>query len=214
MSDIATDDAVLTDDRLMELVQSGDREAFETLVSRHQGPLIGFFCANTRDRQLAEDLTQETLLRVYKESWDYLASGRFHGWMYRIARNLLIDTVRRQSHDAVLHALRAEDVELSALAGLAEDVASPVEQADQRELAELVGSLLDDLPQDQCLTFTLYHFSGLTLPEVAEILETSVATTKSRLRLAREKLQEQLLKRGIVHPQSPEKLIQKNSGSS
>src|SRR5215218_6216940 len=102
MSDSATDDAVLTDDRLMELVQSGDREAFEQLVSRHQGPLIGFFCANTRDRQLAEDLMQETLLRVYKESWDYLATGRFHGWMYRIARNLLIDTVRRQSHDAVL----------------------------------------------------------------------------------------------------------------
>jgi RNA polymerase sigma-70 factor (ECF subfamily) len=193
------DYAGVPDDQLMELIQSGDENAFAQIVERHQGPLIGFFCTNTHDRALAEDLTQETLLRVYNQAWDYLATGKFHGWLYRIARNLLIDTVRRQRHDALIQAYRgSEEDEQSALARLAEDVASPMEVADQRELGNIVSRLLQDLPEEQRLTFTMHHFSGLSLPEVAEILETSVATTKSRLRLAREKLQEQLAGRGII----------------
>ena len=76
------------DDQIMIRIQSGDPHAFEELVKLHQGPLIGFFFRNTRDAQLSEDLTQETLLRVYNQSWDYIPLGRFKGWMFRIARNL------------------------------------------------------------------------------------------------------------------------------
>ncbi|MCH8922627.1 MAG: RNA polymerase subunit sigma-70, partial [Planctomycetes bacterium] len=95
----------MTDDQLMISIQNGDSRAFEELVERHQGPLIGFFFRNTRDLQLSEDLTQQTLLRVYSQSWDYLPVGRFKGWMYRIARNLMIDNFRRGSHDALVKAV-------------------------------------------------------------------------------------------------------------
>ena len=71
------------------------------------------------------------------------------------------------------------------------------EQADQRELAGLVDELLQELPEEQRLTFTLHHFADLSLPEVGEILHANTATTKSRLRLAREKLQEKLATRGV-----------------
>ncbi len=87
------------DDELMLRLQGGDEVAFEELVHRHQSPLIGFFFRHLRDWQLAEDLTQETLLRLHSNSWDYLPRGTFKAWMYRIARNLLIDTTRRRSHD-------------------------------------------------------------------------------------------------------------------
>ena len=97
------------DDRLMIRLQEGDRAAFDDLVSRHQGDLYGFFVKNTRDPALAEDLTQETLLKIYGLAWDYLPLGRFRGWMFRIARNLLIDTVRRRGHDALVHALRSKE---------------------------------------------------------------------------------------------------------
>ena len=93
------------DDQLMVRIQSGDTRAFEELVDRYQAPLIGFFFRNTRDTQLSEDLAQETLLRVYNQSWDYLPVGRFRGWMYRIGRNLMIDNIRRQSHDALVKAV-------------------------------------------------------------------------------------------------------------
>ena len=92
------------DDTLMVRVQEGDSAAFDELVARYQGPLLGFFYRNIRDRQLSEDFAQETLLRVYNQAWDYLPTGRFRGWIYRIAHNLLVDNIRRQSHDALVHA--------------------------------------------------------------------------------------------------------------
>src|SRR5579862_9529536 len=104
------------DDKLMVRIQEGDGCAFEELVEQYQGPLIGFFFRNTRDHQLSEDLTQETLLRVFNQAWDYLPTGRFRGWVYRIARNLLVDNIRRQSHDALVHAFtRTHDGESDAI---------------------------------------------------------------------------------------------------
>lgn len=193
------------DDRLMIRLQEGDRSAFDALVARHQGDLYGFFVKNTRDPALAEDLTQETLLKVYRMSWDYLPLGRFRGWMFRMARNLLIDTARRRSHDALVHALRAKSREQAgeaeAISRLADELLPPETQAGQRELAEIVDGLLAELPAEQRMTFTLHHFHGLPLPEVADVLETNVPTTKSRLRLAREKLQARLAKLGIRGPE-------------
>ncbi len=86
------------DDGLMYRLQGGDRTAFEQLVERHQTPLAHFFFRHLRDWQLAEDLTQETLIRVHNTAC--LPRGCFKGWMFRIARNLMIDSTRRRSHDA------------------------------------------------------------------------------------------------------------------
>lgn len=188
------------DDQLMIRIQEGEMLAFNELVARHEGPLIGFFIRNTRDRHLAEDLTQETLLKIYDQSWNYLPSGRFRGWMFRIARNLLIDNHRRRSHDALLRAVRGRaDDEDDALARIAGELLPPEEQASHRELASLIDDLLGEIPEDQRQTFTLHHYSGLPLKEVAEIMETSLPTCKSRLRLAREKLTT-LMRRCGVNP--------------
>lgn len=193
------------DDQLMVRLQEGDSRAFDEIVDRHSGPLYGFFLKNSRNPQLAEDLTQETLLRLYRQFWNYLPVGRFKGWMYRIARNLLIDNVRKASHDCLVNAIKGkfeDDTDL--ISTVAGDMLSPQEKADHGELKILVDKLLDDLPEEQRLTFTLHHFAGLSLPEVAEVLDTSVPTTKSRLRLAREKLSSWLLDRGIINPHQPD----------
>jgi RNA polymerase sigma-70 factor (ECF subfamily) len=199
MSSVNPASPALEDDELMLRVQGGDGQAFEQLVERHQGPLWGFFYRNTRDAQFAEDLTQETLLRVYNQAWDYLPRGRFRGWMYRIARNLLIDSVRRQSHDALVKAVRgrSED-DTDGMARLTAEIVPPEIHASQREMSQLVDRLLDELPEEQRLTFTLYLYLGLPLPEVAEIMDVSVPTTKSRLRLAREKLRDLLRTHGVT----------------
>ncbi|QDT50925.1 ECF RNA polymerase sigma factor SigW [Symmachiella dynata] len=188
------------DDRLMIEIQAGNSCAFEELVDCYQAPLIGFFFRNTRDRQMSEDLTQETLLRVYSQSWDYLPMGRFRGWMYRIARNLMIDSIRRQSHDALIRAVQSRDEDDNALARLVGEVVSPEDQTHVKELAQIVDNLLQQLPELQRTTFVMHHYAGLTLSEVADATETTTSTAKSRLRLAREKLQEKLLSRGVRGP--------------
>ena len=187
------------DDELMIRLQSGDQSAFEELVDKYRGPLEGFFHKSMRDRQLAEDLTQETLLKVYNFAWDYLPLGRFRGWMYRIAKNLMIDKIRRRTNDVIILArkTRPADEELDPLNWIAGDRLPPEELASHQELAATVDELLLEIPEEQRLTFVLHHYAGLSLPEVAEIMESNLPTTKSRLRLSREKLSAQLTAKGV-----------------
>ena len=193
----------VTDDQLMYQLQGGDRSAFDQLVKRYQNPLAGFFFRHLRDWQLAEDLTQETLIRVHSTAWDYLPRGCFKGWMFRIARNLMIDSTRRRSHDALVNASRTQqprDNEDDLLERLAGDFVLPEDKADQNEFARIVAQLLQKIPEEQRLTFMMHHYSGLSLPEVADAMEANLPTTKSRLRLAREKLRELLAEKGILSP--------------
>jgi RNA polymerase sigma-70 factor, ECF subfamily len=191
------------DDELMYRIQGGDRLAFDRLVARYQNSLAHFFFRHLKDWQLAEDLTQETLIRVHNTAWDYLPRGCFKGWMFRIARNLMIDSTRRRSHDALVNAGRSQrptEGEEDVLERLAGDFVLPEERADQNEFAKIVGELLPKIPEEQRLTFVMHHYSGLSLPEVADAMESNLPTTKSRLRLAREKLRELLSARGILDP--------------
>ena len=188
----------MNDDELMISIQSGAVDAFGEIVSRYQGMLIGFFMRNTRDVQLSEDLAQETLLKVYNQAWDYLPLGRFRGWMFRIARNLLIDNVRKRSHDALIQAVKRQPQEEdNAMNRLAEQIFRPDEKVQHEEFSSLIDELLSEIPDDQRQTFTLHHYSELSLPEVSQIMDVPLATCKSRLRLAREKLAEKLRARGI-----------------
>ena len=189
------------DDLLMIRLQEGDNTAFDELVDLYQSPLLGFFIRNTRDVQLAEDLAQDTLIKLYQQSWDYLPVGRFRGWLFRIARNLLIDDIRRKTNDALVRAVkRPRDEDDDVLYRIAGELTSPEDMADQREVAKLVETGLALIPEEQRQTFTLHHYGGVSLPEIAQIMDVPLPTAKSRLRLAREKLAEILRSHGIMSP--------------
>ncbi len=195
-----------TDDELMVRLQAGDASAFPLLVERYSGRLVGFFCRNVRDRYLADDLAQDTFLKVYEEAWDYIPLGAFRAWLFRIARNLMIDTIRKQSRDALVGAYRpsqgssetSEDFLWQRIAG---DLSTPLEHVRAQELSAALNQSLEELPEEQRLTFTLHHFAELKLQEIADILEIPLNTCKSRLRLAREKLSESLKRFGSEHEQ-------------
>ena len=197
------------DDQRMIRLQEGDADAFDEIVVAWQGPLYGFFLKNTRDAQQAEDLVQDTLLRLYRKAWDYLPTGRFKAWLFRIARNLLIDNVRRTRRDALVHRVKSKPIDgepVDVLALMPDEIVSPLQRASEQEVCNVVDELLAALPDDQRQTFLLHHFESLSLPEVADVMETSLPTTKSRLRLAREKLRYQLTCRGFAEEETVSEL--------
>jgi RNA polymerase sigma-70 factor, ECF subfamily len=199
MKSAAREDTSEDDDALMLRLQGGDGRAFDELYERYQSPLWAYFLRNTRDAQLAEDLAQETFLKLHAKFWDYLPSRRFKGWLFRIAHNLLVDDVRRKSHDALLHAskhqAREDDDHMQRIA---DDLLPPDVTVEKQEVAELIERLLDEIPSDQRETFTMHHFQDLSLPDIADAMDVPLATCKSRLRLAREKLSEKLVLRGFT----------------
>ena len=190
------------DDQRMIRLQDGDSCAFSELVHEWQGPLFGFFLKNTRDEHLSEDLVQETLLRLHRNCWDYLPKGLFKGFLFRIARNLLIDHSRRAVNDVLMCRIRGRSVgsdgeDTDLMQQMPEDLISPESQAIEREVAAVVHELLLQLPVEQRQTFLLHHFNSLTLSEIADAMETTLPTAKSRLRLAKEKLRYLLTCRGF-----------------
>jgi RNA polymerase sigma-70 factor (ECF subfamily) len=191
----------LNDDELMLRIQSGEKLAFDAIVDRYQGKLQGFFFRKNRDLQLAEDLTQDTFLRLLEKSWDFLPSGRFRGWLFRIAYNILIDDVRRRGGDALTKSVRNSAMgEDDVMARMTDDMLGPEASASGQQFREIVDDMLATLSNEQRMTFILHHFEELSLPEVADAMHSLLATTKSRLRLAREKLRALLLERNIVLP--------------
>jgi RNA polymerase sigma-70 factor, ECF subfamily len=189
------------DDQRMIRLQEGDGTAFEELMSEWRNPLHRFFLRSTRDVTQTEDLLQDTFLRLYRNSWDYVPTGRFRGWLFRIANNLLVDHTRRARRDVLLSAVRrcsfsnGESVDAVSLLPNREN--SPFRKVAQQEEAMIIVDLIDQLPDLQRRTFLLHYYESLSLSEVAEAMETSLPTSKGRLRLAKEKLRESLTARGF-----------------
>jgi RNA polymerase sigma-70 factor (ECF subfamily) len=198
----SSDYSPFEDDQRMIRLQEGDARAFAEIVAVWQDPLLRFFYRSTRDAATSEDLVQETLLRLYRTAWDYIPQGLFRGFLFRIARNLLIDHCRRQVSDLLVRSIRPRreldgDGDSCWIAELPGATRTAESTAEDHEVDLLVRRLLEDFPEEQRVTFTLYHYESLTLPEIADATNSGLSTTKSRLRLAREKLREQLTARGF-----------------
>src|SRR4249919_4002210 len=87
-----------TDVQLMLDVKAGDQQSFELLLQRYRTPLVNFLYRMVRNREQAEDLAQEVFLRVYRAREDYEPSAKFTTWLFRIATNLALNSVRDNRH--------------------------------------------------------------------------------------------------------------------
>ena len=197
-------------DRLMVRIQQGDVAAFESLVTEFELPLQPIIMPNTTHGHLAEDLAQETLLRVSNKAWNYIPCGRFRGWLFRIARNLLVDSIRDMSRDALVHSVRvfggSDDVmviETLEFDGRASLRSRPDHQAASAENVARIRDLILEIPEEQRLVMTLVEPPDMMLSEIAPALEIPLGTCKSRLRLARQRLAELLGQYGMLSDKHP-----------
>lgn len=181
----------------MRAFQRGEARAFELLVGRHRGPVFNFILRYTGQRARAEDLLQETWLKVVRSAQEYEPKAKFTTWLYTIARNLCVDSARKESHR------QAQSLEASMddARGLAEvlptDGPMPDRAAHNVRLRPLLQKALDSLPAEQREVFLLREYSGIAFKEIAGITGVPEPTVKSRMRYALEGLRRALGELGV-----------------
>jgi RNA polymerase sigma-70 factor (ECF subfamily) len=182
----------------MARFQVGDARAFEVLVRRHRTPVFSFLVRLVGERTRAEDLLQETFLRVVRAAPGWEERARFSTWLYGIARNLAIDESRRAAFRRAEPLDRPAPGEDPPIARVASDDPPPDRAAESALLRPRLEAALASLPAEQREVFLLREQAGLPFREIAEVTGTPENTVKSRMRYALEGLRAALASMGIV----------------
>lgn len=191
-----------SDESLMADYQAGDVRAFESLLRRYRKPLFNFVLRFVGSREKAEDLVQDTFLKVAKNADAYRKRAKFSTWVYTIARNLCIDELRRAKHrhTTSLDAPAGTDPEADGSLGdlVPGGGPAPDRAAASSRVAPMLVEALQSLPGEQREVFVLREYSGVPFREIARITDTAENTVKSRMRYALEGLRKFLEGRGIT----------------
>ena len=177
----------------MERLMAGQDTALNELMERHATPLFHFLCRMLGNEDDANDLAQETFVRVFRARADFRTSKKFSTWLYTIAANLARNHFRwRSRHPNV--SLEAETGELEQTLGgtLPADGPAPNEQALAAERAATVRTAVGKLPEDLREAIVLCEWEERSVAEAAAILETTPKAVESRLYRARQILRERL----------------------
>jgi RNA polymerase sigma-70 factor (ECF subfamily) len=179
----------------MTAVQQGNFDAFDYLVRRHHRAVYNTICHLLGDLTEAEDLTQQTFLRIYQSSATYTPTAKFTTWMFTILRNLVFNEMRRRQRKPTSTLEHADD-QGNTTSSLADTLPSPEESPHEAtlrvELEDQIQSALQSLPENQRLAILLMRNENLSYEEIASVLETSVSSVKSLIFRARESLRERL----------------------
>ncbi len=173
-----------TDKSLINAHCRGETAAFGELVRRHGDCVLGYLTKMTGDRELAEDLFQETFKRVHEKAHTF-AGGKFKSWLFTIATRVAIDGYRRSGRMRMVsfnQSLGSDDEgpELGSVA-VADDANDPSQEAVVTEMKEQVRRAVDALPARQRATLVLAYYQQLTYKEVAEVLGCSLGTVKMQM---------------------------------
>src|SRR5277367_2604543 len=171
-----------TDVQLMLDVKAGDEASFELLLQRYRTPLVNFLFRMVRNREQAEDLAQEVFIRVYRARKQYTPSAKFTTWLFRIATNLALNSVRdtryqklevpidapADNEDSIRRELPAKEMRID-------------EYMVERDRAEIIRRAIYSLPEKQRAAVLLHKYEEMDYGEIAGILECSESALKSSL---------------------------------
>ena len=174
-----------TDQQLVQRAQRGDLRAFDLLVLKYQGRIAALVSRYVSDAGEVEDVTQEAFIKAYRALGKFRGDSAFYTWLYRIAanaaKNHLVAKGRRPGADATI-----EDAEGFDEGGMLSESASPEALAMGGELAEVVESAWNALPDELKAALMLREFDGLSYDDIADVLGCPVGTVRSRIFRARE----------------------------
>jgi RNA polymerase sigma-70 factor, ECF subfamily len=184
-----------SDVQLMLDVKSGDHSSFELLLRKYRTPLINFLFRMVRDSAAAEDLAQEVFLRVYRARGQYSPSAKFTTWMFRIATNLALNSLRDGRHRrleiSIDQRVETDDNEHPALE--IPDAQPTIEHHLMNcDRAAIIRQAIETLPEKQRAAVLLHKYQEMDYDEIAKVLECSESALKSLLFRAYETLRVEL----------------------
>jgi RNA polymerase sigma factor (sigma-70 family) len=181
----------LSDETLMARYGGGDAAAFELLYRRHEMRIWHYLKRNVGNRATADELMQEVWFAVARDAARYEPSARFTTWLFTIAHNRMIDSIRKTRRQSGTETVSYE-TDCEAARVIADPGLGPLAAAVAQDQTEAILNAVEKLPDEQRSAFLLQVEGELTVEEIAEITHSSFETTKSRLRYARAKLRELL----------------------
>jgi len=177
-----------SDDGLMVRVKRGDHKSFRILAERYRSKIYRFIYRMLHNEEIAEDLTQETFLRVYRRASTYKPGSNFSIWLYTIAKNLTFNRVRDEKRQP-LGLVDSVDQKGWDIATRDHD-ADPLEMSQRAEIRSLVNWGVAQLPPKFKAAVVLRDIEGFEYEQIARILRCPLGTVKSRVNRGRLRLRE------------------------
>lgn len=184
------------DHEIVARARKGSEAAYRELLGRYQRPVFSLVYRMVRDRELAEDLAQETFVKVFNNIERYDPKYKFSSWIFKIATNLTIDHIRKKepetvSLDGSRNARTNEDVEATRIT-VASDDENPEELLVARELGGEIERAIGALRPEYRTAIVLRHVEGRPYEEIAAIMDVPLGTVKTYIHRARGELRESL----------------------
>jgi RNA polymerase sigma-70 factor (ECF subfamily) len=170
------------DEELVARAREGDHKAFEELVERHKQKAYRIAFGFARDREEAKDLSQDAFLKAFVNLKNFDGRSGFYTWFYRILVNLCLDYKRRQSRRTNEEFNEAVENQIDPSHPVS--TVAPDKHVIASQLSRKVGVALEALPPKQRTAFILKNHQGLSIKEIAEVMETAEGTVKVHLHRA------------------------------
>lgn len=186
----------LPDADVVRLAKDGREFAFRELVRRYERPVFSLVFRMVRDRELAEDLSQDAFIKVLNNIERYSPEFKFSSWLFKIANNVAIDYLRKRRLDTVSldgspHATSPDEVDASRL-DLASDQESALDELEAKEVGNSIESAIGKLRPEYRACIMLRHVEGRSYEEIASTLDLPMGTVKTYIHRARQELREAL----------------------
>ena len=186
----------LSDQEVVALAREGREAAYRELVRRYERPVFSLIFRMVRNRALAEDLAQDTFVKVLNALDSYRPEYKFSSWIFKIANNVAIDQLRRRELDTLSldgspDARTQQEVEATALQAT-DRSESPLAELEARELGTAIEQAILKLRPEYRACIVLRHVEGRAYEEIAEALDLPLGTVKTYIHRARHELREYL----------------------
>ena len=182
----------LPDPAVVEMARKGSEAAYRELLTRYERPVFSLVFRMVRDRETAEDLTQETFIKVLNNLDRYSPEFKFSSWLFKIANNLTIDHLRRRRVDTISiegapDAVTSESARATSIAVVSGNQ-SPLEELESRELGTAIERAIGKLRPEYRACIMLRHVEDKSYEEIAEIVKLPLGTVKTYIHRARHEL--------------------------